>query len=152
MLQRHAHCAWATTTIMLIIFVACDACWVCLCCHNPPNSDRDYSIFIVRTNVNACDCTRGCRDTERESALKVDSVRNAPGNRTCVSGVSVRRSKQLSYIPSHVHVNIGAPWFRSLHQPQNADTQSEWGVPREFAHWSNFTVHYYVWHASWAWT
>ena len=45
----------------------------CLCCHNPPNSDMDYRIFIVRTDVNACYCTRGCTDTERESALKVDS-------------------------------------------------------------------------------
>ena len=44
-----------------------------LCCHNPPNSDNDYRIFIVRTDVNACDCTRGFTDTERESALKVDS-------------------------------------------------------------------------------
>ena len=27
----------------------------------------------MRTDVNACDCTRGCTDTGRESALKVDS-------------------------------------------------------------------------------
>ena len=32
----------------------------------------DYRIFNVRTDVNACDRTRGCPDTERESALKVD--------------------------------------------------------------------------------
>ena len=32
----------------------------------------DYGIFNVRTDINACDCTRGCTDTVRESALKVD--------------------------------------------------------------------------------
>ena len=63
MLQQHAHCAWATAIIKLITFVAHVACWVCLCCHNPPNSDMDYTIFIVRTDVNACDCTQGCTDT-----------------------------------------------------------------------------------------
>ena len=29
----------ATTVIKLIIFVAYGTCWVCLCCHNPSNSD-----------------------------------------------------------------------------------------------------------------
>ena len=32
----------------------------------------DYRIFNVRTGVNVCDCTEGCTDTARESALKVD--------------------------------------------------------------------------------
>ena len=35
------------------------AWWVFQCFHNPPNSDMDYGIFNVRTDVNACDCTRG---------------------------------------------------------------------------------------------
>ena len=67
-----------------------------LWCHNQPNSDTDYGIFNVRTDVNACDCTRreggGVRTHVRESALKVDSGRKslaAPVNRTCVSGVTV---------------------------------------------------------------
>ena len=58
-------------------------------------ADMDYRILNERTDVNACDCTRGCTDTVRESALKVDFGRKslaAPGNRTCVSGVLVRRS------------------------------------------------------------
>ena len=38
----------------------------------------DYGIFNMRTDVNACDCARGCTDTVRESALKVDSVREFP--------------------------------------------------------------------------
>ena len=33
----------------------------------------DYGIFNVRTDVNASNCTRGCTDTVRESAQKVDS-------------------------------------------------------------------------------
>ena len=38
----------------------------------------DYGIFNVRTDVNARDCIRGCTDTVRESALKVDSGRKVP--------------------------------------------------------------------------
>ena len=47
------------------------ACGVFECFQNPPNSDMDHRIFIVHTDVNACDCTRGYYDTVRESALKV---------------------------------------------------------------------------------
>ena len=36
----------------------------------------DYGIFNVRTDVNACDCTRGCTDTVRDSALKADWEKN----------------------------------------------------------------------------
>ena len=57
----------------------------------------------VRTDVNACDCTRGCADTVRESAQKVDSGRKI----TCRTGESnLRRQRaspmlyQLSYIPA----------------------------------------------------
>ena len=62
----------------------------------------DYRIFNVRTTGNACDCTRGCTDTARESALKTESWKlkvwkltlgeislTAPGNRTCVRGMPV---------------------------------------------------------------
>ena len=72
------------------------ACWVSERFHNPPNSDMDYGILNVRTDINACDCTRRFTDTVRESALKVDSRRRkkkslaAAGNRTCVGSVLVR--------------------------------------------------------------
>ena len=33
------------------------AWWVFKCFHNPPNSNMDYWIFNVRTDVNAYDCT-----------------------------------------------------------------------------------------------
>ena len=62
----------------------------------------DYRIFNVCTDVTACDCTWGCMDTIRESALKVDFGRKF----TCCT----RKSNlcqwcaslmlyQLSYIP-----------------------------------------------------
>ena len=61
----------------------------------------DHRIFNVHTGVNPCDCTRGCTDTVRESALKVDSRRKIP----CLTGMSnlCRRRAgsvlcQLSYI------------------------------------------------------
>ena len=55
------------------------ACWVFECFHYPTNSDLDYRIFNVHTQVNAWDCTRGCMDTrKRESALKLDSGRKIP--------------------------------------------------------------------------
>ena len=47
------------------------ACWVFQFFHNPPNSDMDYRIFNVRTDVNTCECTRKCGNTVRESALKL---------------------------------------------------------------------------------
>ena len=46
--------------------------------HNPLNSDIDYKVFNMRTAVNACDCTRRCMETVRESALKVDAGREIP--------------------------------------------------------------------------
>ena len=63
----------------------------------------DYGIFDLRTDVNACDCTRGCTDTVRESALKVDSGRKIP-RRTGDSNLRRRRAGpllyQLSFIPT----------------------------------------------------
>ena len=49
------------------------ACGVFQCFHNPPNSDMDNRIFNACTGVNIYDFTRGCTDTVRESALKIDS-------------------------------------------------------------------------------
>ena len=77
-------------------------CLVFWCFHNTPNSDMEYRIFNVRTGFDVCDCTRGCIDTVRESALKVDSGRKIPC-RTGESNLRQRRAGptlyQLSYIP-----------------------------------------------------
>ena len=63
----------------------------------------DYRIFNVRTDVNACDCTRGCTDTERESALKVESRRKI-SCRTGESDLCRWRAGpmlcQLSFVPT----------------------------------------------------
>ena len=77
------------------------ACWVFVVF--PPNSDMDYGVFNLRTDVNACDCTRGCTNTVPESALKVKSGRKIPFH-TEVSNLRRRRAGptfyQLSYIPT----------------------------------------------------
>ena len=38
-------------------------CMLVVCFHNPPNIDMYYRTFNVCTDVNACDCARGCTDT-----------------------------------------------------------------------------------------
>ena len=85
------------------------ACWVFECFRNAPNSDMDYGIFNAHTDVNACDCTRGCADTVSESALKVDSGRKIPC-RTGESNLRLRHAgpmlNKLSCIPTHSSVLI----------------------------------------------
>ena len=78
------------------------ACWVFYCLHNPPNSDMDYRIFNVHTDVNACDYTLGCTDTHKRVCTESwlgEKSHAAPGNGTCVSSVPVWCSNQLSCIP-----------------------------------------------------
>ena len=70
--------------------------WVFPCSYNPPNSDMDYRIFNARTDVDACDCTRGCTYTVWESALKVDSGRKIPC-RTGESNLRQRRACSTLY-------------------------------------------------------
>ena len=61
----------------------------------------DYGILNVRTDVNTCDCTRGCTDTVRESALKVDSGRKIP----CRTGESnlLRQRAGSMLKPTELH-------------------------------------------------
>ena len=84
-------------------YLALGSCWAFKCFHYPPNSDMDHGIFDVRTEINACDCARGCTDTVRESALKVDSERKIPCG-TEESNLRWQRSDpmlyQLNYIPT----------------------------------------------------
>ena len=69
----------------------------------------DHGIFTMCTDVNACDCTRGCADTVKQSALKVDCRRKIP----CHTGVSNLRwwragplIYQLRYIPTHAGSDV----------------------------------------------
>ena len=57
--------------------------------------------FNARTDVNACHWSRGCTDTVRESAQKVDSGRNIPG-RTGESNLRQRRAGPTLYQLSHI--------------------------------------------------
>ena len=62
--------------------------------HNLSISDMDYRIIDVHIDVNACDGTQWCADTIRQFAPKLTQGEKslaAPGNRTCVRGVPVRR-------------------------------------------------------------
>ena len=93
----------------------------------------DYGIFNVYTDVNARDCTLGCTDTVRESALKVDSGRKIP----CRTGESNLRRQpagpilyQLSYIPisrcrmvtsAELVVLLGRPLIGLLLRQQQSD-------------------------------
>ena len=90
------------------------ACWAFWCLHNPPNSDMDYGIFNVRTDVNACDCAWGCTDTLRESALKADSGRKIPchtGKTNQHRGRAGPMLYQLNYIPTKSYGLRGAGWL-----------------------------------------
>ena len=61
----------------------------------------DYEIFNSRTDINACDCTRGCTDTVRESALKVDLERKIPC-RTGESNLRQWRAGPMLYQLGHI--------------------------------------------------
>ena len=70
----------------------------------------DHGIFNVHTNVNAYDCTRGCTDTIRESALKVDSERKIP---YCIRKLNLHQRcaslilYQLRYAPAPPQFEMG---------------------------------------------
>ena len=56
---------------------------------------------------NVCDCTWGCADTIRQSALKVDSGRNIPrcsGESNLCQQCASLMLDHLSYIPSAVNI------------------------------------------------
>ena len=55
----------------------------------------------MRTDVNACKCTRGCMDTVRKSALKFDSGRKIPCH-TRESNLHQRRAGPMFYQLSHI--------------------------------------------------
>ena len=63
----------------------------------------DDGIFNVRTDLNACDCTRRCTDTPKrvctERWLGEKSLA-AQGSRTCVSGVPIWRCTNWATFPA----------------------------------------------------
>ena len=104
---------WGKPAVTELRYPTYSACWVFQCFLNPPNSDMDYRIFNEHTGVNACDCTQGCMDTLRESALKVDSGRKIPcgtgeSSLTSVACQSDAISAELH--PHPLEVQIKLPW------------------------------------------
>ena len=81
-------------------YLTYSACWMFQYFHSPPIFDMDYGIFNVRTDINACDCTRGCSDTVKESPMKVDSGRKLPC-RTGESNLRWQRAGLMLYQPSY---------------------------------------------------
>ena len=79
------------------------ACWMFGCFHNPPNSDMDYRIFIVRTDVNACTLLTGVYGRRKRVCTETSTRRKIP-RRTEESNLPQRRAGptlyQLSYIPT----------------------------------------------------
>ena len=69
----------------------------------------DYGIFNVRTDVNACDCARGCTDTVRESALKADSEGEKIPCRTVESNLRRRRAGPMIYPLSYIPTPFKSP-------------------------------------------
>ena len=70
-----------------------------------PNSYTDYRIFNVRTDIDACGCTRGYTDTVRESALKIDFERKIPC-RAGESNLPQRRAGPTLYLLSYIPAPI----------------------------------------------
>ena len=86
----------------------------CFCVSIIHQTDMDYEIFNVRTDVNACDCAWGCTDTLRESALKGDSGRKIPCHTRKTNQHRGRAGPmlyQLNYIPTKSYGLRGAGWL-----------------------------------------
>ena len=77
----------------------------------------EYGFFNMRSDVNACDCARGCANTVREFALQDHYGRKKISCRTRESNLRRRRTGpmlfQLSYIPTILH-------------PQNVYVSLDW--------------------------
>ena len=74
----------------------------------------DYRISNVPTDINACDCKRGCADTVRESKLKVGSARKIPC-RLGESNLRQRCAGPMFYQLSYIHLTFDY----LLHKDQN---------------------------------
>ena len=85
----------------------------------------DYRIFNVHTDVNACDCTRGCTDTERESALKVDCRKKIP----CLNGESNPCQRRGGPVlkPAGLHHH------HHHYHHQSLNSEGRWGTTDDFA-------------------
>ena len=137
MLQQHAHCPWTATVIELIIFIAYGACWdinVCVAIIHRTLTWTARSLSSARMLMQAI--AHGGVRTPKESVhwklTLVEKSLAAPGNRTCVSGVTVRCCNPLSYIPS-------AQCKKSLSRCRH---QTWWSIVNGFTHQPLHTFRY----------
>ena len=89
---------------------------VFLCFYNPPNSDMDYRIFNMHTDVNACDFTRGVRTHVRVCTERWLWEKNPLPHRGIEPATAARRSDAppMSYVRRWV--NFPPWWFRNLYR------------------------------------
>ena len=71
----------------------------------------------MRTDVNTCDCTRGCTDTVRKSALKADSWGQIP----CRTGKSNLRQRRANYQLSHNATTASSQHVALLTMPVSSE-------------------------------
>ena len=74
-------------------------------------TDMDHGISIMCTDVNACDCTQQCTDTERESALKADSGKKIP---LLHQGIEPVSTAWLSDALTNWATSLPHVWFQAL--------------------------------------
>ena len=98
----------------------------------------DYRIFNVRTDVCACNCARGCADTVRECALKVDSGKKI-SCRTRESNLHWWLAGPVLYQLSYIPTPCVMPCKRTqtLSVPVHALNRSDQAVTFE---------HHIIWH------
>ena len=102
--------------------------------------------LILRTDVNACDCTRGCTDTVRESALKVDSGRKIPC-RTGESHLRRRRAGPMLYQPSYIPTpNKFVIWSMLFHHLERRYGLHGWQLASTIKH---LAIHLLLSYAAW---
>ena len=82
----------------------------------------DYGIFNVRTEIKACDCTRGFTDTVSESALKDDSGGKSPCH-TRESNLQWPSAGSMLYRLSSIPTDCGSVKTHIFIQPQHSESR-----------------------------
>ena len=88
----------------------------------------DYGIYNVHTDVNAYDCTRGCTDIVRESALKANWEKNPLLHRGIEPVPVGPMVYQLSYIPIGKQTNKQTNTQQQQQQHTHTHTNPTYGV------------------------
>ena len=116
------------------LFCRYGACWVCVCCINPPNSDMDHGIFNVRTDVTLMHAIAhwGVRTPKESLHWKLTQGRKIPcrtGNRTCLSGVPVRRSASRATSPPSCQTEHETHWQDGENLPGRSQQTMDLSAP-----------------------